>query len=605
MLSSNRFSGMKKILSFSILIAALITTSCVNLNLNPLSEGSSSNWYSSAEEIEMSLSDLYRTDFFPIANNLWGDDFSQRTTLQFTNNGSLTASNGTVSSRWTNYYKGISRCMKLLSMMDNAREMGVPEAKITQYEGEAYFYIGYAYGMLAFYWGDVILYKDVISLEDAYVASRSPKADVLAYSYECLDKAAQMLPESYSGIQRFSKGAAYAFKARVAIWNGDYSTAADAAKKCMDLGVYKLHENYGDLFKTDWSEEWIFFFRGDVALKKYYWMASQPKDLLPRNHGGYSSWNPSLELVCSYTCTDGLPIDESPLYNPKSPFDNRDPRLSETIIPFATLYTPCVIDGTYNPDDWAFLGIEFTPDPTRTLVKRISDGVYIGNNDSKARAEHVAYNGFVLKKYVTESWKENGFNGSPETYAYMRYGDVLLMYAESMIELGQCTQEVLDKTVNALRERAYRGTGIEYPRATVKSQAEMRTMIRTERNAELALEGFRYEDLLRWRVAEVVFNRPIYYLLRAWSGSTAWDGDESKVSDNYKKLIQNWRDGNYPIGGIPPIDENGIADISGMAAAGYVVKAAERKFDPKIHYLWPIPESDRLVNPNLTQNPGY
>lgn len=77
------------------------------------------------------------------------------------------------------------------------------------------------------------------------------------------------------------------------------------------------------------------------------------------------------------------------------------------------------------------------------------------------------------------------------------------------------------------------------------------------------------------------------------------------MSDNYKKLIQNWRDGNYPIGGIPPIDENGIADISPMAEAGYVVKAADRKFDPAIHYLWPIPESDILVNPNLTQNPGY
>ena len=42
-----------------------------------------------------------------------------------------------------------------------------------------------------------------------------------------------------------------------------------------------------------------------------------------------------------------------------------------------------------------------------------------------------------------------------------------------------------------------------------------------------------------------------------------------------------------------------------MAAAGYVVKAADRKFDPKIHYLWPVPESDILVNPNLSQNPGY
>ena len=530
---------MKKIYTISILIAALIATSCVNLNLNPLSEGSSSNWYSSTEEIEMSLSDLYRTDFFPIDGNQWADDFPSRGSTNFANNGTLTATNGTVSSWWSNYYKGISRCMKLLSKMDEAREMGVPESKITQYEGEAYFYIGFAYGMLAFHWGDAILYKDVITLEEAYNASRSPRSEVLAYSYECLDKAAQMLPATYSGIQRFSKGAAYAFKARIALYCGDFAVAADAAKKCMDLNVYKLHEKYGDLFKADWSDELIFFFRGDVALKKYYWMASQPKDLLPRNHGGYSSWNPGLELVCGYTCVDGLPIDESPLYNPKSPFDNRDPRMWETIIPFATMYTPCVVDGTYNPDDWAFLGIEFTPDPTRTMVKRLSDGVYIGNNDSKARAEHAAYNGFVLKKFVTEAWKENGFNGSVEAYPYMRYGDVLLMYAEAMIELGQCTQEVLDKTVNALRERAYRGTGIDYPRATVKSQPEMRTMIRIERTSELALEGHRYEDLLRWRIAEVVFNRPIYYLLRAWSGSTSWDGDETKVSDNYRKLIQN------------------------------------------------------------------
>ena len=57
-------------------------------------------------------------------------------------------------------------------------------------------------------------------------------------------------------------------------------------------------------------------------------------------------------------------------------------------------------------------------------------------------------------------------------------------------------------------------------------------------------------------------------LNRAWSGNTSWNGDESSVSAEYKQLIQNWKDGNYPIGGIPQIDEDGIADLSGMAEKG-------------------------------------
>ena len=52
--------------------------SCVDLNLNPLSEGSSENWYSSQAEIEMSLNDFYRTDFFPIDDMKWGDDVTAR-----------------------------------------------------------------------------------------------------------------------------------------------------------------------------------------------------------------------------------------------------------------------------------------------------------------------------------------------------------------------------------------------------------------------------------------------------------------------------------------------------------------------------------------------
>ena len=91
------------------MISALMITSCVDLNLNPLSEGSSENWYSSASEIEMSLNDLYRTAFFPIDGTDWGDDVTYRSNTQFTFNGTLNAENGTIATYWQHYYKGIAR----------------------------------------------------------------------------------------------------------------------------------------------------------------------------------------------------------------------------------------------------------------------------------------------------------------------------------------------------------------------------------------------------------------------------------------------------------------------------------------------------------------
>lgn len=597
---------MKHIIFSITTFTLLVLTSCVDLNLNPLSEGSSESWYSSQEEIEMSVNDFYRTDFFPIDDMGWGDDITARNTTTSVQNGTMTSENSTIATRWQNYYKGIARAMRLINNMDKARSMGVSEADIAQYEGEAYFYLGYAYGMLAFHWGDAILDKVGMSVDEAYGAVRSPKAEVLSYSYECFDKAAERLPVSYSGIQHATKGAAYAFKARTALYNGDYSVAEQSAKSCMDLGVYKLHDNYRNLFTASWSDEWIFFFRGDVTLKKYYWAASDIKNWISRLSGGWGGQKaPSYELICAYPCIDGKPIDESPLYNPKDIFENRDPRLSMTVVPFASAYTKSVLDGSYNADDYAWLGYEYSPDPTRTTVKRMSDGAQVSNTDSKARAEHASYDGFLFKKFVDESFLENGYNGAPTTYPMMRYGDVLLMYAEAMIEQGKCTQEVLDETINKLRERAYNGTGMAYPRATEGSQQEMRTLLRTERFIELACEGQRYSDLIRWRIAGKVYNRPVYFLKRAWSGSTSWNGDESSVSEEYKQLIRNWKDGNYPLGGIPQIDEDGIADLSYMVDAGYIVVATERKFDENRDYLWPIPAADILINENLTQNPNW
>ncbi len=374
----------------------------------------------------------------------------------------------------------------------------------------------------------------------------------------------------------------------------------------MDLGVYSLHNNYQELFIASTSPEWIFVFKGDYSLKVYYWLDDYVQNVLTRLAGGFGSVNPGLELVCAYPCTDGLPIDESPLYNPKAIFDNRDPRMAMTIVPFAQPESECVKNGPYKPEDYAFFGFEHSPSPLANKVHRISDGALVNNTDSKACALHSAYNGFVFKKYsnpstwtAVNSWK--GINA----YQDMRYGDVLLMYAEAMNEQGKCNQAVLDATINKLRERAYNGTGLEYPKVVAGDQAKLRTIIRTERFIEMAAEGHRYEDLIRWRIAEVVFNRPIFYLERTWSGNERWDGDLSSTPPEYQKLAQNWLDGNYPIGGVPEIDENDIADVRYMAEKGYVVQATTRQFNKNRDYLWPVPAGDLLINENLTQNPGY
>src|SRR5690606_11862407 len=95
-----------------------------------------------------------------------------------------------------------------------------------------------------------------------------------------------------------------------------------------DLEVYSLHPDYGEYFlsKTKNSPETIF------ALPRSFELGSswKAKNFYTRTAGGSSVAQPSWEAFCAYTCTDGLPIDESPLFDPRNLFENRDPRCKMT-----------------------------------------------------------------------------------------------------------------------------------------------------------------------------------------------------------------------------------------------------------------------------------
>lgn len=127
----------------------------------------------------------------------------------------------------------------------------------------------------------------------------------------------------------------------------------------MDLGIYKLHKDYSDLFlsTTKNSEESIFLLPRSIEYKVTLgnWTVMNE---VSRNPGGWGAFAPSWDLLAAYTCTDGLPIDESPLFDPHNPFKNRDPRCTATIVEFGTRH----------------LGFEYNPHPDAVQVMNYNTG---------------------------------------------------------------------------------------------------------------------------------------------------------------------------------------------------------------------------------------
>ena len=97
---------------------------------------------------------------------------------------------------------------------------------------------------------------------------------------------------------------------------------------------------------------------------------------------------------------------------------------------------------------------------------------------------------------------ENGMKVESD-YIIMRYADVLLIYAEAMIEQNQIDDSVL-KAINLVRARAY-GVDVSatsaYPTVQMGSQEELRKAVRIERRMEFAMENQRLQDLMRWKLA--------------------------------------------------------------------------------------------------------
>lgn len=557
----------------------LITNACSELNLDPLSSASTENWYSSAEEFDMSMNYFYGISYWdqqfsPGSRDLWTDDLIWRDQVSTLEGGSLDAGTGFIKTLWSQNYQQIQNANRVIEQIQDAE--GISDERKEQLRAEAMFHRASRYSELIFLWGDVPYYTNVLTVDEAFSLSRRDKNEILQEIYKDFDYASQYLPLEYSGFQRATKGAALAMKSRIALYMGDYEVARDAAKACIDLGVYELYPKYEDVFakKTGLSKEVIFA----IPRSKDYGvvLGAHGSQLCTRTPGGFVVRGPSWQLLASYLCTDGLPIDESPLFDPHNPFQNRDPRCSQTIIAFGS----------------QFAGVTYEPHPDSLKVFNSNTGSYVTNKDSRGNDRFASYNGLAVRKWINSEAADWLSNLADPLNIVMRYADVLLFYAEAKIELNDIDQSVLD-AINQVRARAYEVNldSPGYPKVTTTDQDELRKQLRVERRMEFGFEGMRrYCDLVRWRLAEKVMNMWTYGIL-------------SSAADLRNKVVKPglwfWPD-------TPPIDEDGIAlfEETNMFKEGRIRRLAKRSW-PNRQYLWPIPTSEIQINDNLVQNPEY
>lgn len=543
-------------------------TSCDDyLDRMPLSGPSDEDYFKNEEELTLVVNGLYNalvfhpTDNMPV--NLTIDAASDigwdRNTspLQALGRGDHDSNNGYVVNIWTNSYKVVGKCNFILDNIDKLVDQMDAE-KLERYRAETRFIRAYVYQYLIDYFGGVPLMHTGVELSEANIP-KSSKEEVAQFILEELAEAAESLPASYDAddLGRATKGAALTIRARAALHNGLWKEAAESASEVMELGIYDLHPHYGELFSYagESSNEIIFAYQ--YLRLQGTKTHSTTRNYLSRNAQGTSNKVPSQALIDSYQCLDGYPIDESPSYDPEYPFDNRDPRLGFTV----------ALPGS------EFFGFQFETHKDSVKCWNYSYGtsvpMRVDNQD--ALNAYATFSGYCWKKYVDLEDKDYTTQ-SELNIIQARYAEVLLIYAEAMIEDGQINQSVYD-AINTVRQRP----SVEMPPISAgMSQQELREIVRKERLYELANEGFRMVDLKRWEIADKLMNHTLY----------------GRVP---KGLLSD----------APAIDAWGYVDYSSVANRTDMRVIENRKFNANRDYLWPIPNIEVITNPNLEQNPGY
>lgn len=550
---------MKKIHYILLLVCALFMSSCTSeLDKVPLTTPSSETFLSDEQEIKMAIvgahTPLY-TQYDQVPFNVYFDCASDIGAERDVKPQQLyqDPSSWQLRDLWKQMYRGISRCNFIIQNSSRASSK-VSEDKLNRYVAEAKTLRAYYYHVLYSMFGGVPLVDHVQSLSEAYVKRATAEETVDFIIKDCDEAAPLLQEENQPNTMAITKGLAWAIKARTALYAGRWQDAINACENIMSLEgkQYILDPSYSDLtmVKGKTSKEIIWAIQYNQDDCKQY----MPKKFYSRLAGGYCNKMPVQALVDSYECIDGKSIDQSPLYDPQHPWNNRDPRLGWTIaLPGST-----------------FMGYQFetNKDSLKCWDYHTSPATRRDNLD--ATHPYASFSGYCWRKYCDESeWRSDGV--SSINAIVFRYAEILLTYAEAKIEIGEIDNSVYN-AINRIRAR------VGMPSiAANETQEQLRATVRKERKYEFAGEGLRLFDIRRWRIAEKLMNGTCY----------------GRVPRGYPHNT-------------PKIDEFGNPDYTNFPEKDkFGTKLGTRVFDASRDYLSPIPSSEIEINGNLEQNPNY
>jgi hypothetical protein len=441
--------------------------------------------------------------------------------------------------------------------------------------------------------GDVPWFTRALTTDSPELfAPRDSRKVVTDSIIACLDFAIANLNDiSATEPFRINKETAILLKARVCLYEGTWEKyhqgtpfgvagedgseylqmAAETADRLMQMETLSLYqgpqgEEYWSLFnQLDYTgnPEVLLWKKYDIGLEITHYLGQY----LP-NAGGDIGITKT--FADSYLCNDGLPISVSPLFlgydSLSLEAQNRDPRFAQTI------FLPGDLRSINRPENAPDLVFDKPPlDQVGQWRATTGYCLYKGVNTEYSQQEAAGWMGSII----------------------FRYAEALLIYAESVAELGTISQDDIDKTVNRLRDRVgmihldlnniTNDPDWDFPNLT-----PIINEIRRERRIELAFEDVRWDDVARWRAHNLIVNKRLK--------GVKYIG--SNLEDTYF-AIDGSGDPSLIIGENLFVDENGLVDpYQKYLPSGF-------NFNPARDYLSPIPSDEITLNSNLVQNPGW
>lgn len=569
------------------ILSCMLIWSCSDeyLNKEPLSDVTQESFFLKASDLELYTNGFYR--MFP-ATSIYNGDQKPAEIITTTLSEEMRSSRvvPTSGGGWNwNYLRDINY------FLENYQKCEDENAK-KHYSGVAKFFRAYFYFDKLKRFGGVPWYDKTIDPADSESLQkpRDSRQFIVDKILVDLDYAIENLNEEVQAY-RITKFSALALKSRVGLYEGTFEKyrAIDGYEKYLQASVeasLELMNNspYTVYSTGDAAHDYMNLFNSHDAQTSEMILSRQFTQSVAVDHNvnyytttsSYGRPGMPKSLVNSYLMADGSRFTDQPNYNQifyTEEVKNRDPRLSQTIR---------------------------TPGYTRK-----GETLEIVTNLGATMT------GYQLTKYVTEPVYDTN-DESITDLPLLRFGEVLLNYAEAKTELDNITQADLDMSIGKLRERvgmpglimAFANSNPDpfiadqYPNVSGPNKGLI-LEIRRERRIELYMENFRWDDIVRWKSGPTL-TQPLRGMYFPGPGDYDLDADgkiDVVLFQGEEPSGQTEGTQYIELGSDLFLDENNLIDPQ--------PDFNNRTFDERRDYLYPIPRVEIQLNPNLDQNPFW